>query len=512
ERLAQALARRGFTQGHFPSSMYCSTLGGWIAARSAGQFSTRYGKIEDQVLGGVAVLGDGTLVTQGPSPLRAPELDALIGAEGALGVWTQATLRIHPLPAAKAWRGFDMKMERAVAALEEVMASGLVPSVVRLYDPLDSLLHRRPPHSGGKGTTARLAAHWPRTARLLSTLAPNRCRLIVGVEGDGERVQCEMQHIIAAVQEHGGEDLGEAPGVAWYRRRYAISYEQSRAFRAGLAVDTMEVACAWERVMPVYASVRRAARAAGALVAAHISHIYVEGAAIYFTFALPIAWGTAAYDRVWQAALAVALSAGANVSHHHGTGRRKASALAQSLGGAMRTLGAIVQRFDPGGVLAGQSAPEPRKREPPRRQERPDDMTRATLASPALFAAAATARLAEIENGLASRGRSLRPAAQLFGAWQLGDAAQKHLLWRHNPQLGIIESMVAGVDAMVSGAPHFFVPAPRAASGPDMLPDLLRSAVERVWLRTSPWPALTLAWQGDLDWALRLAQELVRDA
>ncbi|MBI3179351.1 MAG: (Fe-S)-binding protein, partial [Deltaproteobacteria bacterium] len=116
------------------------------------------------------------------------------------------------------------------------------------------------------------------------------------------------------------------------------------------------------------------------------------------------------------------------------------------------------------------------------------------------------------ENGLASRGRSLRPAAQLFGAWQLGDAAQKHLLWRHNPQLGIIESMVAGVDAMVSGAPHFFVPAPRAASGPDMLSELLRAGVKRVWLRTSSRPARTLAWQGDLDWALRFAQVLVRDA
>ncbi len=505
ELFAQALARRGFTQGHFPSSMYCSTLGGWIAAKSAGQFSTRYGKIEDQVLGGVVVLGDGTLLSQRAAPVRSPEFDALIGAEGQLAVWTEATVRIHPLPEAQAWRGFDLRMERAVAALESVLTGGVTPSVVRLYDPLDSLLHRRG-RSHGVSRTARLAARWPRTARFLAGLAPNRCRLVVGVEGEAQRVAAEMRHIVETVLREGGRDLGEEPGLAWYRRRYAISYEQSRAFRAGLLVDTMEVACTWDRVMSVYAAVRTAVRAAGALIAAHISHVYVEGAAIYFTLVFPLAWGTSAYDRVWRAALKAASEAGANVSHHHGTGRLKAEVLAQALGGATRTLAEVSQRFDPGRVLGVRAPPSP-------------DATAGFVGSRADFAATAalaavapTQSVGAVEAELAKTGRTLGGAAQILGAWSVGDAARERLLWRYNPQLGMVESMVAGVDATVDGLPHRFVPAPRAAAGPELWADLLHAQVDRVWLRTAKRPAQSLAWQGDLDWILRLARRFARDA
>ena len=47
ERFERELARRGYTFGHFPSSIYCSTVGGWLATRAAGQLSTKYGKVED---------------------------------------------------------------------------------------------------------------------------------------------------------------------------------------------------------------------------------------------------------------------------------------------------------------------------------------------------------------------------------------------------------------------------------------------------------------------------------
>ena len=83
--------------------MDLSTVGGWLACRGAGQYSTRYGKIEDMVIGLEVVLADGRIVhTEGNGPRAAtgPNLTQLfVGSEGTLGVITEARLRIHPLPA-----------------------------------------------------------------------------------------------------------------------------------------------------------------------------------------------------------------------------------------------------------------------------------------------------------------------------------------------------------------------------------------------------------------------------
>ena len=107
EVLDRELKRQGWTQGHYPSSIYCSTVGGWIAARGAGQFSSRYGKIEDQVLGARVVTGQGKILEFEPNVMRSHELDQWIGNEGRMGFWVDAWMRIRPLPEERAWDAFD---------------------------------------------------------------------------------------------------------------------------------------------------------------------------------------------------------------------------------------------------------------------------------------------------------------------------------------------------------------------------------------------------------------------
>src|SRR5687768_13574757 len=145
ERFERELARRGYTFGHFPSSIYCSTVGGWLATRAAGQLSTKYGKVEDRVAGLTVVTGRGEIVeTDGPSrALRGPNwTQLLVGSEGTLGIITSARLRVAPAPQIRIFRGFELPdVAAGVHAIRRVLQKGLRPAVVRLYDELDTLMN-----------------------------------------------------------------------------------------------------------------------------------------------------------------------------------------------------------------------------------------------------------------------------------------------------------------------------------------------------------------------------------
>ena len=145
ERFERELARRGYTFGHFPSSIYCSTVGGWLATRAAGQLSTKYGKVEDRVAGLTLVTGRGEVIeTDGPHrALRGPSWTQLVlGSEGTLGVITSARLRVSPAPQLRVFRGFEVADdETGMQAIRRVLQRGLRPAVVRLYDELDTLIN-----------------------------------------------------------------------------------------------------------------------------------------------------------------------------------------------------------------------------------------------------------------------------------------------------------------------------------------------------------------------------------
>ena len=133
----------GYTLGHWPQSMDLSTVGGWLACRGAGQYSTRYGKIEDMVIGLEVVLADGRVVhTEGHGPRAAtgPNLTQLfVGSEGTLGVITEARLRIHPLPPAQERRAFGFTSFAAgLEACRRILRRGATPAVLRLYDTTES--------------------------------------------------------------------------------------------------------------------------------------------------------------------------------------------------------------------------------------------------------------------------------------------------------------------------------------------------------------------------------------
>ncbi len=398
QRLEELLNAAGGTLGHFPSSIYCSTVGGWLAARSAGQLSSRYGKIEDMVLSVQAVDGTGALLQTIDGPSGGPDLTQLIvGSEGTLAVITGARLRIWPRPTGRWLRGVIFKSTaRGLHALHQLMRSGLRPAVLRLYDPLDTLMAGKSggaalhvPIPGalkalfGKGQreALRLALRAPMLMNRLVNALPGSSLLILGFEGEGEAgvedARAEGEEALRLCREAGGDDQGSAPGERWLANRYKVSYRQSPLFSAGAFVDTMEVATTWDRLERLYLAVRRAVEG-HAFVLAHFSHAYLEGCSIYFTFVGPGGQSTdessaalgplarpaqraeaerearaaeSRYEACWRAALSAVCDEGATLSHHHGVGLAKQVFLPREHGEGMRQLRALKKAFDPKGIL-----------------------------------------------------------------------------------------------------------------------------------------------------------------
>lgn len=368
--LEEALLEAGYTTGHYPSSILCSTVGGWAAARGAGQCSGRYGKIEDMVTFVEAVLGSGE-VLRAQRRAQGPDLvPLLIGSEGTLGIITRVGLRLHPAPAARAFSAFAFdSMQEGMQALRLLYQSGLRPSVARLYDPLDTLLlkdgtdvEKEPAPSPRRDPGLRAAAL--RTVlRIPSVIASAlaaaehsllaRSALVLVHEGDAASVAHESRQASALCVAARGTSLGEGPARAWYRHRYSVSYRQAPVFRSGAFSDTLEVAAPWSRLEGVYEGVRRAL-GEHVLVMAHLSHAYPDGASIYFTFAGIEHGGEsslAVYDRAVSVALRATLDAGATLSHHHGVGRSKAPRVGEELGAAVAVVRALKTAWDPDGIL-----------------------------------------------------------------------------------------------------------------------------------------------------------------
>jgi alkyldihydroxyacetonephosphate synthase len=395
EVLERELERRGFTLGHFPSSILCSTVGGWLAGRSAGQCSSRFGKIEDiaRALSWVDAGGRRRETRLRPAGPQAGGLDAqLLGAEGTLGVITSAWLTVWPRARRRWFRGFRFPgVEAGLRAMAGLLRSGLRPTVLRLYDEFDTLLARSgrgaeaDPHDGllaglpalGGPVKTLLARSLPLVLRMpqalnrLADMLPVGCLLVTVMEfgqagpsaADGEVFEAAAELATATCQSAGGQDLGEEPARHWWQNRYAISYKQSGLFSAGAFVDTMEVAATWDRLPRLYRAVQRALQPL-AFVMAHFSHAYREGGSIYFTFAAAAeddARAVGLYDRIWDAAQAAVLAEGGVVSHHHGVGLSKARYLVRQLGPAQALADQLKAALDPLGILnpgkLGQATP-----------------------------------------------------------------------------------------------------------------------------------------------------------
>jgi alkyldihydroxyacetonephosphate synthase len=334
--LEDALQPWGLTGGHYPQSLHLASVAGGIAMRGTGTFSSLYGSVEDRLAELTVVLPSGAVYQSHNAPRAStgPDLRQLfLGSEGTLGVITEVTLKVVPIPASRRFAAYGFaRFEDSLAASRDLLAAGVVPAVLRVYDPVE---------------TQAKHAHF--------ATAEGTWLMILLFEGDPELTATQARIAERLGAGHGGRALGEEPARTWLEHRFDVSWMSDQVARDGGVAEAVEVCATWSALPGLLERMRTAAARTMTTVMAHVSHIYSDGASLYV-----IASGDypsdeaalAAYDQLWADLMPVVLEAGAVISHHHGIGVERAGWMAAQLGAPgldlLRGLKAVV---DPAGVM-----------------------------------------------------------------------------------------------------------------------------------------------------------------
>ncbi len=360
----EALAAQGFTTGHFPQSFEYATIGGFAATRSAGQASAGYGRFDEIVTAVRMITPAGELHTLAtPHTAAGPALRELVlGSEGVLGVITEVSLRVRPVPPERryeAWMAADFASGREL--IRTLAQAGALPDVTRLSDEAETRV-----------TLALAGTAGSRRAMLDAYLRLRRrrggCLVICGWEGERESVERRRAVSARLLRRGGGAALGGAPGRAWERGRFEGPYLRDELIDLGYLIETLETSHTWSRLDDLYRAVRAALNAAlhaqgtPPIVMCHLSHAYRDGASLYFTFASRARPG--AELEQWRAAKTAACEAivetGGTITHHHAVGRDHAPYMGAEVGATgLAALRALKERLDPAGIMnPGKLLPE----------------------------------------------------------------------------------------------------------------------------------------------------------
>jgi len=292
--LESQLSEKGWSLGHYPDSFEFSTLGGWLATRSAGMQSDAYGKIEDMLVSLKMVTPTGTVITRTtPASSAGPDLNRfIVGSEGILGVITEATMRIHKSPEVKDYRGFLFpSFEKGVEAIKECIDKNWIPSMIRLQDEFESQLafNMKSPKKGFEALIQKQVKKF-----LLATGYQKPCIMIVGFEGDLKNTQVISQEAVKILKKHRAFSLGKSVGKTWSKDKFNIPYLRDYMMDYAVMVDVAETAAVWSKLLNVYHKTieemkkRFAEEDNGTgtgYIGCHISHTYHTGACLYFTYA-----------------------------------------------------------------------------------------------------------------------------------------------------------------------------------------------------------------------------------
>jgi alkyldihydroxyacetonephosphate synthase len=358
--LEEALAAKGLTLGHFPQSWEFSTLGGWIATRAAGGLSNRYGRIDDLVVG-MRLVAPARVLDVRPLPGRdhGPDLAELIlGSEGALGVVTEATVRAHPLPPARrfASRLFHSFPE-GLTALRSMARDDALPDMTYLSDEEETRFAAAEAGIGPEGG-AGFAGLGLRVLGTRGYSLQEGSLLLVEFEGSPMRVAHRQERALSHTRD--SASLGSGPAERWYAERFETPYIRDSLMDHGILVDTVETAASWSRLLDVYRKGGKALQEAlwenggAGLVLCHVSHVYPDGASLYFTFFGKGIAGreVAQWEAVKDAVTRAFVDAGGALSHHHGIGADHAPYLGRVVGeDGLLVLRALKRELDPEGIM-----------------------------------------------------------------------------------------------------------------------------------------------------------------
>ena len=332
------LNMRGFIGGHYPQSIRCSTVGGWIGPRGVGTFSSKYGKIEDIVQSLEVVLADGSVVRTKNYPRSScgPDLDQLfIGSEGTLGIITEATLMIWPMPQKRTWISYGMPtFEAGNHACRDILAAGLYPAVMRLYDEVEIA-----------GAYKELG---------YNEFAGKEAGLYFACEGREDLADLEAKVVHEVCKALGGV---ERPGLGerWWRKRFDTTYLKKAYMLPNGIGDAIECAATYKNITAMHDAMVEAIKAQGAHeVFGHGSHYYPTGGNLYIIWS---AFSTSEreieslYWRIMDAAMKAVIETGGTIGHHHGIGVNKGPWIHLEAPTAWPVVKKIKAALDPNGIM-----------------------------------------------------------------------------------------------------------------------------------------------------------------
>ncbi|MFC8387015.1 FAD-binding oxidoreductase [Nocardia sp. NPDC057272] len=339
----ELLGAHGLSLGHFPQSFEFASIGGFAATRSSGQASAGYGRFDDMVERLVIATPQGTLdLGRAPASAAGPDLRELfVGSEGALGIITSVTLRVHPVPETVGYQAWSFPdFATGAAALRSVVQAGAAPTVMRLSDEAETGLNlARSADVGGNPVSGCLA---------ITTFEGSRAHVAAR--------SAEASELLAAA---GGTALGEAPAQQWEHGRFAAPYMRDALLDVGVLCETLETATSWANLANLKVKVTGAlmdalgAQGTPALVMCHISHTYPTGASLYFTVVAKQLDDPIAQWRIAKSAASDAMvAAGGTITHHHAVGADHRPWMGAEIGDlGVRVLRAVKRELDPTGVL-----------------------------------------------------------------------------------------------------------------------------------------------------------------
>jgi alkyldihydroxyacetonephosphate synthase len=360
--LEEQLGLHGMTLGHFPDSFLHSTLGGWIATRSAGMQSDKYGKIEDMVVSLRMVTPEGVLATRTvPKSSNGIDVNHLcIGSEGTLGVITEATLQVHPRPESRLVPAYLFpEFEAGLQAMRECVRKECMPSMVRLNDPDKTALSLafKPPSSRLSQAASKI---FKRYLRVRGFDLPRACLMLTSFEGRKADVTRQLRQVNAIYRKFGGVSLGSSSGRSFEATKYDFPHIRDFLLERDATTDVSETATVWSNILPLYQATMKALRD-GILESGvppwsgcHISHTYRSGASLYFTFGFMQQRGheMEQYLNVKRAAQQSFIDGGATLSHHHAVGTEHLPWLSADISPlGVKAVAAIKHGLDPDNIM-----------------------------------------------------------------------------------------------------------------------------------------------------------------
>ncbi|WP_375176836.1 FAD-binding oxidoreductase [Marinobacter mobilis] len=352
------LRAEGYTLGHFPQSFELSTIGGWVASRSSGQQSLRYGRIEQLYAGGRIETLRGSLdIPTIPASSAGPDVrEMVLGSEGRIGIITEVKVRVTRLPEQESFHVvFFPTWAQARDAARELVQNRLQLSMLRLSNAVET------------ETQLALAGH-PGQIRLLEKFlafrgaGDKKCMMTFGVTGT--RYQC--RHALSEARKHcsayDGVYTGKYLGAKWAEKRFTMPYLREALWQMGYAVDTLETATDWDNVDALLGKIEDNLRQGltddgeRLHVFTHLSHFYGQGCSIYTSYVFRTADNyedtLARWQRLKQSTSRIIVENGGTISHQHGVGKDHAPFLEVEKGElGMAAISGLCQIFDPEGRL-----------------------------------------------------------------------------------------------------------------------------------------------------------------